>query len=386
MGVKLGADDSPHLTKAQQQELKQIIAEFQDVLSDIPGKTDLVDHKIETGSARPVRLPPYWLPQTMKETLQHEVKEMLKHNIIEPSKSEWASPVILVPKKDGTKRLCVDYRCLNSVTEADPYPIPRVDELIDRLGKAQFITTLDLTKGYWQIPVAPEARSKTAFVTPFGKYQFLTMPFGLMGAPSTFQRLMDDLLRDFSAFSAAYLDDIVIFSESWSEHLDHIKAVFQKLREAELTVKKKKCQFRRKECHYLGHVVGQGLVKPEECKLTAVKTYPQPETKKDVRSFLGLAGYYRRFIPKFAEIAAPLSDLTKKLMPNKVIWTPKHEQAFVKLKSLLTSRPVLHSPDTNKMFILQTDASDTGIGAVLSQSDDVGEEHPVAYYSRKLLP
>ena len=152
-------------------------------------------------------MPPYRLPQAMKETLQEEIKEMLKHKIIEPSKSEWASPVILVSKKDGTKRLCVDFRRLNSVTEADPYPIPQVDELIDRLGNAKFITTLDLTKGYWQVPLAPESRAKTAFVTPFGKYQFLTMPFGLMGAPSTFQRMMDDLLRDLHLFSAAYIDD-----------------------------------------------------------------------------------------------------------------------------------------------------------------------------------
>ena len=149
----------------------------------------------------------------MKGTLQQEIKEMLEHNIIEPSKSEWASPVILVPKKDKTKRLCIDFRRLNSVTQADPYPIPRVDELIDRLGKARFITTLDLTKGYWQIPMDPESIAKTAFVIPFGKYQFRTMPFGLMGASSTFQRMMDDLLRDLHSFSASYVDDIVIYSE-----------------------------------------------------------------------------------------------------------------------------------------------------------------------------
>ena len=375
-----------HLTEDQKQDLAQLLNEFQYVLSDIPGKTQLVSHSIETGSARPIRMPPYRLPQAMKEALQEEIKEMLKHKIIEPSKSEWASPVILVSKKDGTKRLCVDFRRLNSVTEADPYPIPRVDELIDQLGNAKFITTLDLTKGYWQVPVAPESSAKTAFVTPFGKYQFLTMPFGLMGAPSTFQRMMDDLLRDLHLFSAAYIDDIVIFSEDWGQHVKHVRAVFQKLGEAGLTVKKKKCQFGHKECHYLGHIIGQGYVQPEECKLTAVKEYPQPKTKKHVRAFLGLAGYYRRFIPNFAEIATPLSDLTKKLMPNTVVWNEKTEQAFVQLKKLLTSKPILYSPDIKKPFTLQTDASETGIGAVLSQSDENGVEHPVAYFSRKLLP
>ena len=158
----------------------------------------------------------------MQTTLRKEIKEMLDQGIIQPSTSEWAAPIILVPKKDGSKRLCVDFRRLNKVTKADPYPIPRVDELIDRLGQAQYITALDLTKGYWQVPVAKESQAKTAFITPFGKYEFLTMPFGLVDAPSTFQRLMDRVLEETHEFAAAYLDDVIVYSDSWEKHLQHL--------------------------------------------------------------------------------------------------------------------------------------------------------------------
>ena len=212
------------------------------------------------------------------------------------------------------------------------------------------------------------------------------MPFGLQGAPATFQRLMDKVLHGQEEFAAAYLDDVVIFSETWSEHLYHVEQVFQRIQEAGLTVKLAKCQFGMAQCIYLGHVVGSGEVRPDTTKVEAVKQFPVPIIKKNVRTFLGLTGYYRRFIPDYSTIAAPLIDLTKNNAPSKVIWTSKCDNAFGKLKSLLCTEPILTSPDFTKAFCLQTDASDRGVGAVLSQQDDNGDDKPIAYFSRKLLP
>ena len=257
-----------------------------------------------------------------------ELDEMKQNGIIEPSSSEWSAPIVVVPKKDGNIRLCVDFRKLNAVTPMDAYPMPRIDELIDRLGKAKFITTLDLARGYWQVPMSRKDREKTAFTTLKGLFQFRVMPFGLNGAPATFQRMMDSLLRDLESIAAAYIDDIIIHSETWEEHLIHIKAVLSQLREHKLTVKSIKCKFGMRECEYLGHRVGNGQVKPDPKKIIAVENFPKPMTKKQVRGFLGLTGYYRKFIASYASIAIPLTDLTKKALPDKVNWTPECESFF----------------------------------------------------------
>jgi len=234
--------------------------------------------------------------------------------------------------------------------------------------------------------MAEADKPKTAFVTPDGLFQFRVMPFGLNGAPATFQRMMDTVMQGLGCFSAVYLDDIVIYSESWEEHLKHIREALERLRKSNLTAKPSKCQFRMKECVYLGHKIGNGEVKPDQDKISAVTNYPVPKTKKQVRGFLGLTGYYRKFIQNYAEKAAPLTDLTKKSLPDKVMWTVKCEKAFNTLKTALCQSPILKSPDFERKFILQTDASDIGVGAVLSQLDEEGKECPLAYYSRKLLP
>ena len=235
------------------------------------------------------------------------------------------------------------------------------------------------------MPVKPEARSKTAFVTPFGLYQFKVMPFGLSGAPATFQRMMDNLTRGLSESTGAYLDDLVIYSSIWKKHLEHVREVLSRLQGAGLTAKPRKCQFGMSKCIYLGHVVGSGTVSPDPLKLEAIRSFPTPTVKKQVRAFLGLTGYYRRLIPDFASIASPLSDLTRKSAQEKVVWAAQCDKAFTELKQRLCSKPILKSPDFNCPFTLQTDASDRGVGAVLSQTDEDGLEHPVAYYSRKLL-
>ena len=212
------------------------------------------------------------------------------------------------------------------------------------------------------------------------------MPFGLKGAPATFQRLMDTVLQGLDNFAAAYLDDVIIHSNSWSDHLSHLQQIFDRIRKAKLTVKQQKCQFAMERCNYLGHIVGSGQVQPDPSKLEAVKTFTIPKSKKEVRVFLGLTGYYRKFINNYSSLAAPLFDLTRKDIPNKIPWSDSCDRAFNTLKQILCSNPVLRTPDFSKPFILQTDASNRGVGAILSQIDDNSEEHPVGFFSRKLLP
>ena len=267
---------------------------------------------ISTGDYLPIRLPPYRLAHTAQETLREEIKTLLEQGIIEPSKSPRAPPLVLAPKNDGTTRMCVDYRKLNAVTVGDPHPLPNIEELINSIGGSRFISTLDLTKGCYQVPVEKSSRQKTAFITPYGKCQFTTLPFALVSAPSTFQRLMDHVLQEMHRFTAAYLDNILIHSANWEDHLDHFKQLLERLRAAGLGIKKKKCSFAVNNCVYLGHVVGGREIKPMECKIQAVREYKQPQTKKQMRAFLGLCGYYRRFIPSFSTIANHLTELTRK--------------------------------------------------------------------------
>ena len=371
----------PHLDEMQKRSLQGLLKEFEDTLKSKPGRTRMIEHSIDTGSAQAIRLPPYRLPYAYRDVITKELKEMLEDGVISRSTSEWAAPVVLITKKNGEIRFCVDYRRLNSISRTDSYPMPRVDELIDRLGSANYISTLDLSRGYWQVPMSAQSRAKTAFVTSYGLFEFNVMPFGLQGAPSTFQRMMDQLLRGLEDCAAAYLDDLVIHNATWPEHLASLRKVLERLRTAGLTAKPSKCHFAMKECTYLGHIVGNGQVRPEIGKLTAVEDFPVPKTKKEVRTFLGLTGYYRKFVPCYASLAAPLTELTRSNAPTIVKWTTSCNTAFMDLKRLLCSSPVLQCPDFSRPFILQTDASDWGVGGVLSQLDQEGLDHPVAYFS-----
>ena len=259
------------------------------------------------------------------------------------------------------------YRRLNAETRMDAYPMPRVDDILDQVGQAKYLSTLDLANGYWQVPVVVEDRPKTAFVTPQGLYQFCVMPFGLCGAPATFQRMMDHVTQGMGKFTSAYLDDLIVFSKTWEDHLVHLQTVLSRLQTLGLTANSSKCQFAMTECIYLGHIVGNGVVKPERGKLLAVTQFPLPTTKTQVRSFLGLLGYYRRFIPNYATIAAPLTDLTRKSAPENVSLGIEGVKSFSRLKEIMLSSAVLRNPDFTKPFILQTDASEVGVGANLSQ-------------------
>ncbi len=300
--------------------------------------------------------------------------------------SPWASPVVLVPKRDGTTRFCIDYRRLNAQTKKDVYPIPRIDDILDTLGTAKYFSVLDLASGYWQVELDKEARQKSAFITHRGLFEFVRMPFGLCNAPATFQRLMQVVLSGLEWDSCfVYLDDILIASTTSEEHLRHLGEVFMRLRRAGLRLKPKKCHLLREELSYLGHVVSASGIKPDPAKVDKVRSYPTPTDATKVRQFLGLASYYRRFIPAFARIAHPLHALTKK--DASFQWTSDCEASFNRLKDCLVTAPVLSYPQfgPGREFILETDASGVGLGAVLAQECD-GQVHPVAYASRTLDP
>ncbi|KAG8176335.1 hypothetical protein JTE90_021972 [Oedothorax gibbosus] len=306
---------------------------------------------------------------------------MQTNDIIEPSSSPWASPIVLVRKKDDTTRFCVDYRRLNDVTKKDSYPLPRIDETLDTLVGNHWFTTLDLKSGYWQVEIHPDDKEKTAFTAGQGLWQFKVMPFGLCNAPATFERLMETVLRGLSYEAClVYLDDIVIVGKEFNDHLINIRKVLTKLRYAGLKLSLSKCHFFRREVKYLGHIVSSAGVQTDPDKTEAVKNWPRPKDVHELRSFLGLSTYYRRFVKGFSMIARPLHRLTEK--QQKFTWTPECDEAFDHLKSVLTSAPILAYPEPDSMFILDTDASKEGIGAVLSQEVD-GKE-VIAYFSKSL--
>ena len=302
----------------------------------------------------------------------------MEKKVISPSKSPWASPIVLVQKRDGLTRFCVDYRKINEVTRKDAYPIPRIDEILDTL-----FSTLDLRSGYWQVEMDPTDREKTAFCTPEGLFEFNMMPFGLCNAPATFQRLMNSVLAGLHWKSClVYIDDIVVVGKSIDEHLLNLQQVLEQLRQAGLKLQPGKCKFLQTQVTYLGHVVSAQGVSPDPEKTSQIESWPMPQSAKDVQRFLGLANYYRRFIKSFATIAKPLHRLTEKGVAFS--WTPECENSFNLLKTQLTSAPTLTLPDWSRPFILDTDASDTGIGAVLSWLQEDGSECVVAYASRVL--
>ncbi|XP_060071934.1 uncharacterized protein LOC132551808 [Ylistrum balloti] len=351
---------SEELTPKEVTEVKSLLDEFSDVLSDVPGRTHLLAHEIRTTTNEPVRAKNYPIPYNMKDTIREEVEKMLKMGVIEKSDSPYGAPVVIVRKKDGTNRFCIDYRQLNRVTIFDAEPMPNADDIFSRLSGNTYFSRLDLNKGYWQVPMEETSKQKTAFTTPVGLFQFSVMPFGLVNAPATFCRLMRILLEGMKNIES-FIDDILIYTKTWEEHLAILRDLFERLRKAIITQ----------------------LLQPNPDKVKAILEAEIPKTKKQVRSFIGLADFYRKCVPNFATIATPLTDLTRKGQPNSVIWREPQDLAFNTLKKVLSTSPVLKLPDLNSEFILRTDASDYGIGAILLQEDD-GVVHPVAYVSRKL--
>jgi hypothetical protein len=374
-----------NLTVEQQGVFREFLVKHQSVFAkskDDLGRTNVVKHKIHTGTATPVKQPPRRVPIAKQDEAAQEVHRMLHSGIIEPSKSPWASPVVLVKKKDGSLRYCIDYRRLNHVTIKDSYPLPRIDDSLDSLRGAKWLSTCDLASGYWQVEMHPEDAEKTAFTTSRGLFQFKVMPFGLCNAPATFERLMEYVLAGLQwEICLVYLDDIIVFADTFEEHVARLGTVLTKVHEAGLKVSAKKCHFFQEKVAFLGHIVSPEGVATDPAKVEAVHKWPQPRNVHHVRSFLGTCSYYRRFIKGFATIAKPLHQLTEKQIDFK--WTTECQQAFETLKHLLTSAPILGYPSTASPFLLDTDASGFGIGAVLSQVQE-GVERVIAYFSRTL--
>ncbi|KAG1945241.1 thy-1 membrane glycoprotein [Pimephales promelas] len=367
-------------SKAQKRQLEGLMLDWPTVCTDNLGQTTLIHHRIHTTDEIPVRKKAYPVSVTKQKFIDEEVENLLNKGIIRPSVSPWAAPVVLVPKKDGSTRFCVDYRGLNAKTPLDGFPMPQIQDILESLYGATIFSTLDLKSGYWQVGMDEDSIKKTAFVTRNNQFEFVRLPFGLKNAAATFQRLMNNVLRDYlGKFCFVYLDDIVIYSGSIQDHFQHLKQLFAKLEASGLTLNLKKCSMLQKTITYLGHVISGEGVRTESSKIEAVRDFPVPKNVKEVQRFVGLASWYHRFIPHFSERAAPLYALKGK--DAVWDWTVECQKAFDDLKSALQQAPVLMPPDFTKDFKVQTDASDIGLGAVLTQEVD-GLEHVIAYASR----
>ncbi|UYV76014.1 hypothetical protein LAZ67_13002151 [Cordylochernes scorpioides] len=344
--------------------------------------TSNVKHKIDTSDSRPIKQRPYRVSPVERRAIQSEVDKMIKMGIVQPSESPWSSPVVLVKKKDGSWRFCVDYRKLNKVTKKDVYPLPRNDDVLDSLTGAKFFSSMDLRTGYWQIEIDEEDREKTAFITPDGLYEFRVMPFGLCNAPATFERMMDKLLAGLKwTICLCYLDDIIVYATSFKEHIERLGKVLRCIQQAGLCINHEKCRFGSREIKVLGHLVTESGIRPDPDKIEAITNFPTPKTTTEVRSFMGLCSYYRRFVKDFANKAKPLHDLLRNNV--KFFWSNEQEQSFQILKSALTTDPVLGHFKEDAETLVHTDASGYGVGAVLTQLVE-GKEKPIAYASRTL--
>ncbi|UYV72292.1 K02A2.6-like [Cordylochernes scorpioides] len=371
------------------EEQKSMIAECLEKYSEVFdfdrksfSTTSNVKHKIDTSDSRPIKQRPYRVSPVERRAIQSEVDKMIKMGIVQPSESPWSSPVVLVKKKDGSWRFCVDYRKLNKVTKKDVYPLPRNDDVLDSLTGAKLFSSMDLRTGYWQIEIDEEDREKTAFITPDGLYEFRVMPFGLCNAPATFERMMDKLLAGLKwTICLCYLDDIIVYATSFKEHIERLGKVLRCIQQAGLCINHEKCRFGSREIKVLGHLVTESGIRPDPDKIKAITNFPTPKTTTEVRSFMGLCSYYRRFVKDFANKAKPLHDLLRNNV--KFLWSNEQEQSFQILKSALTTDPVLGHFKEDAETLVHTDASGYGVGAVLTQLVE-GKEKPIAYASRTL--
>ncbi len=377
----------PTLDEQQAHQMCDLLNAYLDVAvrnASSPLPTPMVVHDINTGQGRPIKQYAGRRSEAQHAIIENEVKNMLRDGIIEPARSEWSSRVLLVRKKNGRWRFCVDYRDLNLETVKDVYNLPRMDDILERMGKAAIFTKMDLAAGYWQVLVHPKDRAKTAFTTREGLFQFIRMPFGLCNAPATFQRMMNAVLSDLIGKCVfVYIDDIIVYSQDFKTHMQHVRMVLDRLRGAGLQVIPSKCDIACSWVEFLGHIISGEGIKVDPKKIAAMVNFPRPTSVTTLRSFLGLVTYYHKFIDHFAERVAILYTLTSK--KEGWLWTDECEMAFSDIKDAMTCAPVLRMPNLSQPFIIQTDASDIGLGAVLSQrSEDGKEEWVIAYASRVL--
>lgn len=383
------------LEESQSKQLQDLLTKWQHVFSrhdEDYGCTGVVKHQIPTGDAPPSRERYRPVPPTLYSEVRTLLQGMLDKGIVRESSSPWAAPIVLVQKKTGAWRFCVDYRKLNQVTKKDAFPLPRIEDSLASLTRSVWYSTLDLASGYWQVQVEGVDREKTAFTTPFGLFEWDRMPFGLCNAPATFQRLMQRCLGGQLVDSTlVYLDDVIVYSPDFESHLRHLEDVFRAMEQYGLKLQPEKCHLLRKEVKFLGHCVSASGVSVDPEKVAAVQGWEAPKTVRQVRSFLGFVGYYRRFIKDFSKIAKPLNQLLAgtgrprgRGSPS-IAWSPVCESAFQRLKQELLQAPILGYADYSQPFILYTDASNLGLGAVLAQQQQ-GVERVIAYASRSLHP
>lgn len=381
-----GLEDYECLTSEQKTIIDNLVKKFDTINTTKVGlgKTTLAHHTIDTADHKPIKQRYYPLSPIKQQALEKELDKMLSLGVVSPSQSPWNSPIVMVTKPNGDLRLCLDCRKLNSVSKPDAYPLPYISSILDQLRDAKYLTSIDLSAAYWQIPYDSElSAEKTAFTVPRrGLYQFNVMCFGLVGASATMQRLMDKLFgAEFDNKVFCFQDDIIVISSTFSEHINLLQKVYTKLKNANLTINMEKSVFCRKELKYLGYLVDKHGLRTDPGKVDIILNYPTPTSAKEVKRFLGMSGWYRRFINNFSKICKPLSKLTCKNIPFK--WTDEAEESFNHLKTALVSAPILKCPNFNMPFTIHSDASSMAIGAVLTQThDDV--EHPIAYCSRSL--
>ena len=371
----------------QKKELVTLLEKNDDlfVQNDIDlTRTDLVEMCIETKNHPPIAQRMRRLPFQKRCLVKQHVQEMQAAGVIRPSNSPWSSPIVLAKKPDGSKRFCVDYSKLNDVTVGDAFPLPNMEDLLLNLGRAKYYSSVDLKSGYWQVRVREEDKAKTAFAVPEGLFEFNVLPFGLKGGPGMFMRLMQQVLGDTQGkYCQCYIDDVIIYSATFEEHLEHLEDILGRIRKAGLKLKRSKCEFIVQKINFLGHVVTTDGISPQSEKTKVIDNLEPPKTPKGVREFLGMASFYRRFVPDFSRTAKPLTNLTKKDVTYH--WTGHCQEAFEKLKAALVSPPILAYPDMTKSFKLFTDASATAVGALLTQVQN-GEERAIQYLSHQLNP
>lgn len=377
-----------NLSSSQLTQVDDTISKFK--LLDGEGKlgrtTKLVYH-LDTGDAKPIKQRQYLLSPYMLSHLNKELDKMLKLDVVEPSSSEWSSPVLLVKKSSGDFRLCFDGRKLNSVIKKDAYPLPRIDRILQMLGNARFMSSVDLRSAFWQIPLSNESKEKTAFSIPGrGLFHFKVMPFGLATAAQCQQRLMDAIFGpELEPHIFVYLDDIIIVSSTFDEHIGLLNEVFLRLQEANLTISLEKCNFFRETLNYLGFVLDKYGLRTNPEKVAAMVNFPQPKTTTEIKRFVGMCSWYRRFIPHFSALLAPINNLLSgKKKGQKITWTQEAEKSYRDVKQALVSAPILASPDFSLPFYLHCDAADTGLGCVLTQKIQGGQEKVIAFASRSL--
>jgi len=401
LGVKL---DESNLSAEQTLRAKQVLGNWHKVFSKGPndiGRTDLIKHKIVLEDDKPFKQPYRRIPPGRYEEVRQHLKEMLDSDVIRESDSPYSSNVVLVRKKDGSLRFCIDYRLLNSKTRKDAFMLPRFDDIIDTINGSKYFSKLDLRFGYWQVEMEEEDKPKTAFsVGKLGFYECNRMSFGLTNAPATFQRLMEKCMGEMHLREVLiFLDDILIFSRTFDEHVQRLEAVFSRLAEHNLKLKPSKCEFFKTSVTYLGHVVSEQGIETDPEKTSSVESWPVPKNVKELRQYLGFVGYYRRFIKDFAKLTQPLNKLLQGHVTDKNVkakskkkikhvpwsWGDQEQEAFEKVKAALLQPPILAFANYNDSFFVHTDASGYGLGAILYQKQD-GIERVIAYASRGLRP